>query len=479
MFDFKKMQPVNPVAGEFGIGIDFGTSNSSIAIYDGKQVRNVKIKNRELESSYMPTAVYMTRELIPETGFAAIDRYLSDNAGRCIKLGREEVGRFTITVGGTEKAGTVAEQEGITIDVNAHALTDLDVPGRLFRSLKRWLGQPDIERVKVFAKNYRLVALLTPILQTLAAQYDEAPLHAHVHLGRPVAFEGNTPDASGIACQRLEEACGHAGMPPIRFYPEPVAAIVSYLYAKPWEMGKTYLSFDFGGGTLDVCVIRTTEDSFEILSIDGISLGGDAIDKIVFAKKLFPELGQGVKVKSRRNRNGALVEFRFREYADLLLDWQNTYQLNSPVHRDRIMEGMRVGGEAAEKLKRLRALIVSNYSYEIFREIERAKIALSTANDTRIDLPGLDLQLVLTRQEFESFLSEPLQQIRKVVTTSIATAGLAASDIDGVVCTGGSSRIPLMRETLADIMGQPVEEHDTFTSIASGLAIANYHGYSL
>lgn len=472
------MQPITDVAGEVGIGIDFGTSNSSIAIYDGKQVRNVKIKNSDLESNYMPTAIYMTRELVPETGFAAIDRYLRDNAGRCIRLGREEVGKFTITVGGTEKAGTVAEQEGITIDVNAHALTDLDVPGRLFRSIKRWLGQTDVERVKVFSRNYRLVALLTPILQTLAAQYDESPLHAHLHFGRPVEFEGNEQDSSAVACQRLEEASSHAGMPPIRFYPEPVAAIVSYIYAKPWEPGKTYLSFDFGGGTLDLCVIRTTDDNFEILSIQGISLGGDAIDKIIYEKKLFPELGQGVMVRDKRDRDGDLVEFRFREYADLLLDWQNTYQLNSPVHRDRIMEGMRVGGTAAEKLKKLRALIVSNHSYEIFRAIEKAKIALSSHDETYIHLPELDLKLTLTRHEFESYLHSPLQQIRDVVTQSIAASGLKAGDIDGVVCTGGSSRIPIIRQTLGEILNKPVEEHDTFTSIASGLAIANYHGYT-
>lgn len=476
MFDFNTMQPISAVRGEFGIGIDFGTSNSSIALYDGKKVRNVKIKYSELESNYMPTAVYMTRELIPATGFAAIDQYLNDNAGRCIKLGREEVGRFSITVGGTEKAGTVAEQEGITIDVNAHALTDLDVPGRLFRSIKRWLGQADIERVKVFSRHYRLVALLTPMLEALAAQYDESPLHAHLHFGRPVEFEGNAPDASVVACQRLEEACAHAGMPPIRFYPEPVAAIVSYIYTKPWEAGKTYLSFDFGGGTLDLCVIRTTADNFEILAIDGIALGGDAIDKIVFEKKLFPELGQGAMVRDKRS--GDLVEFRFREYAELLLDWQNTYQLNAPVHRDRIMEGMRVGGAAAEKLKKLRALIVGNHSYEVFRAIEKAKIALSSEAQTVIALPELELELALSREEFEGFLSGPRQEIRTIVAASIAAAGLTVDAIDGVVCTGGSSRIPIIRQTLQEILGQPVEEHATFTSIASGLAIANYYGYS-
>lgn len=479
MFDFNNYQPVQQKTGQLGIGIDFGTSNSSIAIYDGKKVRNVMIKNGDLESNYMPTAVYMTKDLLPETGFAAIDRYLSDNAGRCIKLGREEVGRFSITVGGTEKAGTVAEQEGITIDVNAHALTDLDIPGRLFRSIKRWLGQAEVDRVRVFSKQYRLVALLTPILENLAEQFKEEPVNPHVHFGRPVEFEGTASDASEVACQRLEEACSYAGMTSIQFYPEPVAAIVSYIYAKAWEAGKTYLSFDFGGGTLDLCVIRTTEDNFEILSIEGISLGGDAIDKIIFEKKLFPELGQGVMVGDRRNRDGELVEFRFREYADLLLDWQNTYQLNAPVYRDRIMEGMRVGGDAAEKLKRLRSVIVGNYSYEIFREIEKAKIALSQQGETTLELSELDLKVNFTRAEFESYLSEPLAQIRDVVAASLKGAGLRAEDIDGVVCTGGSSRIPLIRETLSEIMGKPVVEHDTFTSIASGLAIANFHGYSL
>lgn len=462
--------------GPIGIGIDFGTSNSSIALFDGETVKTVTFHCKGEERDHMPTAIYLNKELMPIVGFEALDTFLKDNAGRRIELVKEEVGNFQMSVAGTEKAGTKADAEGITVDVNAHAWTDLNLPGRLFRGVKSWLGEAEIERVKVFDRKLRTVALVTPILESFKKHCKRSNPYQAIHLGRPVNFEGSSEKASEVALSRLKEASEYAGLSPTCFYLEPVAAILSFLKARRPQPGEHFLCFDFGGGTLDLCIVETTADGFEILATEGTGLGGDAIDRLIFEKKLFPEFGKGLKVP-RRNRPDELAEFRFQDYAELLLNWPNAYQLNTRELREQILQGMRIGGEGEKKLNRLRSLILNNLSYQLFQAVEAAKVRLSNEEETTIEFPELNLNVRFTREELNSYLDEPLQRIEKVVTSILEKSKLPTEKIDAIVCTGGSSRIPIVQSKLTEIIGRPILEHDAFTGIATGLAIANYLGY--
>jgi hypothetical chaperone protein len=141
-----------------GIGIDFGTSNSSVALFDGRDVRYVRVDDVAPSPEVMPTALYLDRARRSTVGQAAIDRYLRDNAGRVVRLRRQEVGTIEITVAGTDQ--TRGGADGAISGVHrVHALADLEMPGRLFRSLKRWLGNASVEGVNVFGTRYRIVAL--------------------------------------------------------------------------------------------------------------------------------------------------------------------------------------------------------------------------------------------------------------------------------------------------------------------------------
>src|SRR5690606_40004309 len=108
---------------------------------------------------------------------------------------------------------------------------DRTLPGRLFLGLKRLLGDPHTERLSVFDRNYRLVALLTPILlhiRDALARDLPLPLPA-LHAGRPVTFEGRAGNRDDVAVARLSEAYAHAGLAVAQFYPEPVAATLACL----------------------------------------------------------------------------------------------------------------------------------------------------------------------------------------------------------------------------------------------------------
>ena len=85
-----------------GIGIDFGTSNSSVAIFDGHELRYVELEPNTASPEVMPTALYLDRALSAEVGRSAIDTYMRDNAGRLIELKAEEIGEILITVAGTD-----------------------------------------------------------------------------------------------------------------------------------------------------------------------------------------------------------------------------------------------------------------------------------------------------------------------------------------------------------------------------------------
>ncbi|MBN1675102.1 MAG: Hsp70 family protein [Kiritimatiellae bacterium] len=450
-----------PVHPPCGIGLDFGTSNSSVALFDGRHV--VGVDFTRAEGTVVPTALYLRRVRgVPAVGQQAIDSYLIDNENRVVELSRESLGELDLFTG-----------EG-TFTFQIHALADKDMPGRLFRSLKRWLGNPGVDTLQVFETRYRLVALITPILQYLGAGVGLREEES-LYLGRPVRFDGEDL----VARQRLAEAARHAGLPRVSFYPEPVAAAVSFLHSRKDRPGGVYLCFDFGGGTLDLCVLKTTGDSFEILATHGVPLGGDLIDQLIYRRKVFPELGEGCPLSDRKIDGSRLIyRFTLMDYEYELLNWQLAYKLNRPNMLAPLVRYIQRGGEPARKFRRLHAVIRHNLSYAVLRAVERAKIELTSQPQTAIRLPEIELAVPISRSEFEALLTDVLDDIEQCVHAVLQCAGVPADAVTAVVCTGGSSRIPAVRACLARTLDKPVIEHEAFTGVAAGLAIAHYCGYA-
>lgn len=465
-----------------GIGIDFGTSNSTVALFDGRELSYVPVDPASRPPDVMPTALYLDRQLRARVGAGAIEAYMRQNADRAIELAPEAVGEVEITVtGGSDEEkfeGPRSEGGTITERVAVHALTDRALPGRLFRGVKRWLGNARLERVRVFHANYRLVALVTPVLVELSrsALARAGSRRVAIRVGRPVRFEGRTVDASDVAAKRLLEACGHAGLVRPMLYPEPVAATLSYLYGAGADGPETVLAFDFGGGTLDLSVVRAGGGSFELLATHGIPLGGDEIDRALVRQAIFAELGQGVRVSEPRGPELVTAAFEFDRFAERLLNWPLAYELNRPELRERIVQGIREGGDTAQRLRRLHALVTGNHAYRVFRAVERAKVELSTRQQTTVRVPELDLIVPLTRARLEKVLAPHLDEIRGCVERTLESAGLDRSEVSRVVRTGGSSRIPAVVRLLDELFPGRVVEHDPFTSIAAGLALAAQRG---
>jgi len=427
----------------------------------------------------MPSATYIDRDLQSKTGQAAIDQYIADNTGRTVELIPEVIGEYSQFVEhGSE--GETNEVDTSTQKIYGAAVTDSGLHGRLFRGTKRLLGDSRVRRLMVFDHPFRLVALITPLLLRMRRGLEEhlrGQRSDFAHIGHPVNFEGREAHRNALALSRLGEAYKYAGITHQSFYPEPIAAAVSYLHSQPQAIGQTLLTLDFGGGTLDLCVLRQQGQHFDVVATHGIGLGGDHIDQILFRALLFPLLGKG-EIWRRKGFDAEVIEtqFPFDDYADLLLNWAVAYTLNQNKYTTAVMDCIDQGGPAKRKFERLRDVIQHNLSYLLFAKIKQFKAQLSAHSEARLDIPEIDVDVTLRREDFEHLIAEPLAQIAQAVRVTLSQSGLGAGDIDVVLRTGGSSLIPAVKQLLDERFPGKVVAHDPFSSVAAGLAIASYEG---
>ena len=461
---------------KLGVGVDFGTTNSVAPFYDGNELALVDLENA---GAVMPSATYIDQALQTKTGKNAIDQYIADNTGRTVELVPEVIGE-TSKFSENDSTEEPSEVDTVTEQIYGAPITDSGLQGRLFRGTKRLLGDERVRRLMVFNQPFRLVALITPILLRIRKSIEKqvGPIEL-VHIGHPVNFEGKEKLRNKLALDRLGEAYKYAGISKQEFYPEPVAAAVSFLHRHPEVSGENLLTLDFGGGTLDFCVLERNREQFNVLSTHGIGMGGDHIDQLLFRELLFPLMGKGEIWKRKGFDREIETKFPFEEFEDLLLNWAITYTLNQNKYTTPVIECIEQNGPGRRKFERLREVIKHNLSYLLFSAIKDFKAELSNQQSAQLDIPEIDVNLTMSRQEFEDLIREPLTRVEEALDHTIAKAGLTASQVDIVLGTGGSSLIPAVRTLLESRFPNRVVEHDPFTSVAAGLAIANYYGYSL
>jgi len=151
-----------------------------------------------------------------------------------------------------------------------------------------------------------------------------------------------------------------------------------------------------------------------------------------------------------------------------------TYTLNQNRYSSPVHDCIEQGGPGAAKFRRLNELIQRNLSYQVFQSIKDFKARLSEAPEARLDIPEIDVDIRLTRAEFETIIADLLQEVECALDTTLQRAALRPGQIDIVLRTGGSSLIPAVRRILEARFPTQVVDHDPFTSVAAGLAIASY-----
>lgn len=439
------------------VGLDFGTTNTTAAVYDGKRVELIPLDPVAANPAVLRTALFITPTGERMIGRAAINAFTEGNVGREIIYERRYLGQLTQTYA---EVGTVVE--------DIVGIVDSNPPGRLFQSIKTMLRDPSYVKTDVFGTSYTLEQLIAMILREIRRRVEDyigEPITA-LTVGRPVHY-ATTPEGDVLAVRRMTEACEIAGLPEVRFLPEPVAA--AYSYAAIQREQRNILVFDFGGGTLDVTVMTVDGDRRTVLANDGVPIGGDILDSKIVTGALTPYFGEGARLGPRKLPLPAMLLER-------LNDWQSILELHTPRTLEIIDEAMRTGDKPGE-LKALRALVRENYGLVLYETVERAKRLLSSERSVEIgmDVSDIHFQHSLPRYEFERLIGPQARAIAECVDRALRVAGLTPPEVDVVLRTGGSSRIPRFVKLLADRFGvDTLREQDPFTSVGAGLAIAAY-----
>src|ERR1041385_37150 len=433
------------------VGIDFGTSNSGVAVYDGQHVQLLPVDPKNVLPEVIRTVMYVTRDYRTSIGQEAVENYYRDNVNRQRHFVKQWAGEIDV------------------YGADMHYVRDIYVyvdelkPGRLLQYLKTALRKEGYQGTQIFERYYTVGDLARTYLSLLKQRADDIlgePIRA-VTLGRPVKFSEN-PEQDHKAQETLRQAAYESGFKEVDFELEPIAAALDYEQSitKPQNV----VIFDFGGGTLDIAVMRLGDPhKRKVYASGGVDIAGSDFDGAIIEKRMLSHFGFG----------------RVREYPDIvemiraIPDWMALPYLGTPINKNILEKAIRAG-LAPIQMQALQGLIYNDLAFTFYNRVEAGKIALSNDGATIISLEDKDIALweLYTRHQFETDIYSYLVEVEKVLLDTIAKSGLDLAKIDAVVKTGGSSNIPLFTEMLAHIFGEEkVKKSNAFTSVVAGLAI--------
>jgi len=408
------------------LGIDFGTSNSAMAVRQGSGP--ARLLPLEGAARTLPTALFFNAE------------------DQRTHFGRDAIAQY---LAGTE--------------------------GRLMRSLKSLLGSALLQDKT--AVHHRLVSyqdIISLFLQMLARSAHEAlgGMPDRVVMGRPVHFVDGDAARDRQAEDALRQAALDAGFAQVSFQPEPIAAALDY--EQRIDAEALVLVVDIGGGTSDFTVVRLgpqragrADRSADILATTGVHVGGTDFDRRLSLELLMPLLGL-------RHQGPTGREVPSRVFFDLST-WHLIQWLYAPKA---LREAQALRGDYADTAlhDRLMAVLQQRLGHRMADTVEQAKIAASLQDAAAaMELGWIEpgLGAAVTPEGLERHLAGLLGQVVACAQECLADAGLTAQDVQAIYLTGGSSALRPLRQALRQAFpGTPQVEGDLFGGVASGLAVS-------
>jgi hypothetical chaperone protein len=417
------------------IGLDFGTTNSAIAVADA---------GREATLAAFSAGGDTT------TSFRSILYFPTKDRSAPVKL------------------ETKAGPEAIS------SYLDADTKGRLILSIKSYLASPLFTSTHINGRFYTLEDLIAIILRRLRTTVIEqfGISATSVVLGRPVHFAGADTEADeALALNRLRSAAGLAGFSEVTFELEPVAA--AYQYETQLDHDELVLIGDFGGGTSDFTLAqlgpgRKRTGRNPVLGTSGVAIAGDTFDSRIMMNLVAPKLGLGSHYVSLSKELPVPVW----PYSQLS-SWHRTFLLKDPKTMAVLRE---VKNQATEpdKINALLQIISENLGYALYRAVETTKVGLTNNEDAAFVFAHapVDIEETLERWRFESWIQEDIQNIATCVKTLMSQHNVNPSDIGSVFLTGGSSFVPYVRRFFAKTFGaDKLKGGEELTTVAKGLAL--------
>ena len=345
------------------IGIDLGTTNSVVAVYERGTVRTVPVFGHRKTPSVV---------------------CWHPDSGACL-VGREAKNRVLLN------------------------------PELSVVSNKKFMG--DRQYVyDILGRSYSPVDIAALILEFLVKGAAEAlnhPIH-HAVITVPAYFNQNQKEDTRLAAEA-------ASLEVLALQAEPTAAAIAYGYEQ--NKNQKLLVYDLGGGTFDVSLLEIRDNRFTVKAIGGDpTLGGDNFDQ-------------------------ALMDFTYKEIKHA---W-----------------GIDLREEESKEARALRQ--------QLKELAETAKIELGTQRRAHLNLPPLmgrqALEILLTQEAFNALIQPHIDHTENILNGVLADAGLHADEVNRVICVGGSTKTPLVHETLTKKVKTPFNASNVDEIVAHGAAI--------
>jgi hypothetical chaperone protein len=420
------------------IGLDFGTTNSAVAVAapDGSTVLATFAAQGYRTSTFRSVLYFDPEAKTPD-----------------------------------RKPRAVAGPQAISSYLNA------DTRGRLMQSLKSHLASRLFRDTYVFGEKYTLEDLIAMILRELrgAAEAQFGDLGTSVVVGRPVHFSGAAgPEDDAFALRRLQGALAQVGFDETVFEYEPVAA--AYEFESQLDHDELILIADFGGGTSDFSLMqvgpsvrRRGHTAQDILGTDGVAIAGDTFDSKIVRQVVAPRLGQGSQYRSAFNKVLPVPAWLYTN----LERWHYLSFLKSKQTMQMLAE-LRLQAFEPEKIAALMHVVEYDLGYHLYRAVEQTKIELSERELSALVFrdAALAIEQEVLRGRFEGWIGDELAAIAACVDRLLEHTGVAPSDVGSVFMTGGSSFVPAVRRLFEERFGTArLRRGGELTSVAKGLAL--------
>jgi hypothetical chaperone protein len=432
-------------------GIDFGTTNSAIAVAYPDSVSVIDVEQED-PTTQLPSIVYLHRDGLEAAGTSAVRNYLASGSQKT------RCGDCSLVM---------RDRDGASSDCHQYRRGSGCNDSRLLSGLKEHLADRDLESTHSWARDFEVADLVAIIIRQLKATADRA-LGADVRravLGHPVNYPGTEggryQELQDFALGRLVAAAERAGFDEVVTFPEPAAALVDERLSNG-----TVLALDFGGGTFDAAIVRFRGDEGEVVALQGANIGGTLFDAELFKCKVEPffHLADDVATPTGSARIPAYIRNQLRTMsgAKFLLNDSNV-----PA----VLRDFR-SGPYSDQAQMLEEILFGGHVYAFYRAIESAKIQLSAIDETTIELhrPGIDISIPVTRSELENEIEPHLRTLQSVILKTFEQAQIAPEAVDGVIRTGGSSSVPMFVEMLAEMIPEDrIQSRDPFDTVVHGL----------
>jgi len=406
-------------------GIDFGTTNSAISLYN-EEIKLVKIENNQ---ETIPTTIfYPSKENEkPLFGRNALNKYIDGENGR------------------------------------------------FMRSLKRILGTDLMHNTTTINRTQigfdKIIGNFISHIKTQTENQIANDIQ-NVVIGRPVHFCDGNIDKDAEAINTLTQIAKNTGFKNIDFQYEPIAA--AFAHEQKIEGEKLAFVIDIGGGTSDFTVIKIGKNlkdklnrEDDILSNHGIRIGGNDLDKDLSINSFMPEFGMGSFYTNSLKRKLPMP----KQYYFGISEWS---KINSMYNLRNIRDIQSFYNQSMnkDKLERLLELYEEETAHRLLNVVEESKIELTDKDIIITKIPFLsgNPEFTISKKNFEEAITSNTDKVIDVALETVKRANIKCEDIELIILTGGSTEIPYIQNRFISLFpNAKISNNEKLSSVGLGL----------